>query len=186
MFLIAAYHPPGKKIAVVFLSVGLALYGYTMVLLSVPTTYNAASDFIVSHYADKEIRIDENIFELTLPMNKASYALFADVHCGSTCRYRRTLETDIPFRPLVVTNETDRAVVGTLPPPDILVVERMIPGCTSLATFGNEVPDDEVFDIDINLGRMLMPSFYKLQRLGKNIYVYDATLCHSRPESALP
>jgi hypothetical protein len=177
MFLIAAFQTPGKRIAIVFLSVGLALYGYAVVLLSVPTTYNAASDYIVSNYAEKEIRIDETIFELTLPMNKASYTLFADAHCASTCQHRRTLENDIPFRPIVVTNETDSAAISTLPPPDLFVVERAVIGCTPLARFGNDIPDDEVFDIDINLGRMLMPSFYKLHQLGKNIYVYDSALC---------
>lgn len=179
MFLIAAYGSPARRIAIAFFSVGLLIYAYTAILLSVPTTYNATSDFITAHYGDKEIRIDENIFELTLPMNKASYALFADKHCGSTCQYRKTLDTDIAFRPLVVTNETDTAVLSMLPPPDIAVVEYAIPDCTPLARFGNDVPDDGVFDIDINLGRMLMPSFYTLRQLGKNIYVYDAASCPS-------
>jgi hypothetical protein len=67
-----------------------------------------------------------------------------------------------------------------LPPPDLIVVERAVAGCTPLARFGSEIPDDEVFDIDINLGRMLMPSFYKLHQLGKNIYVFDAALCPPR------
>lgn len=179
MFLIVAYGSPARRIAIAFFSVGLLVYVYTMVLLSVPTTYNVASDFITSRYGEREIRIDENIFELTLPMNKASYALFADKHCGSTCQHRQTIDTDIAFRPLVVTNETDPAVLDTLPPPDIVVVERVIPGCTPLARFGNNVPDDAVFDIDINLGRMLMPSFYTLRQLGKNIYLYDAVSCPS-------
>ncbi|MBY0539764.1 hypothetical protein K2P56_05065 [Patescibacteria group bacterium] len=186
MFLIAAYPPPGKRVAIIFASVGLALYIYTAVLLSIPTTYNAASDFIVSKYGDKEIRIDENIFEFTLPMNKASYTFFADAHCGSTCRNLRTLKTDIPFRPLVVTNETDSAVLTTLPPPDLVITERAIADCTPLARFGNDIPDDEVFDIDINLGRLLMPSYYKLSQLGKNIYVYDTALCPSALEVPRP
>lgn len=177
LFLIVAYGPPARRVAIAFFSVGLLIYVYTMVLLSVPTTYNAASDFITSRYGDKEIRIDENIFELTLPMNKASYALFADEHCGSTCQYRRTLDTDIAFRPLVVTGETNPAVLDTLPPSSLAVVEHAIGNCTPLARFGNDVPDNEIFDIDINLGRMLMPSFYKLHQLGKNIYLYDVELC---------
>jgi len=62
-------------------------------------------------------------------------------------------------------------------------VERAIAECTPLARFGNNVPDDEVFDIDINLGRMLLPSFYTLGRLGKNIYIYDVKEC---PGYAIP
>ena len=173
LFLIAAWRPPSRSIAVSFLIVGASIYVYTLVLLSIPTTYNAATDFIESRYTDAVIRIDEHIWELTLPMNKASYGLFASSSCGSTCQHVQELPRDIAFRPLVVTNETDPATLATLPPPDILLVERVIAECTPLARFGNNVPDDEVFDIDINLGRMLLPSFYTLGRLGKNIYIYD-------------
>jgi len=177
LFLIAAWRPPSRSIAVSFLIVGASIYVYTLVLLSIPTTYNAATDFIESRYTDAVIRIDEHIWELTLPMNKASYGLFASSSCGSTCQHVQELPRDIAFRPLVVTNETDPATLATLPPPDILLVERVIAECTPLARFGNNVPDDEVFDIDINLGRMLLPSFYTLGRLGKNIYIYDAKEC---------
>lgn len=177
LFLLAAYNPPPRRISIAFLSFGLLIYAYAAVLLSIPTTYNAASDFIVANYAGQEIRIDEIIFELTLPMNKASYTLFSDESCGSTCQYRKTLERDIAFRPLVVTGESDPAVLASLPSADIVVVERAIPSCTPLVRFGNDVPDDGVFDMDINLGRMLMPSFYGLHQLGKNIYVYDSADC---------
>lgn len=179
MFLILAFEAPARRVAVIFVFVGVALYSYSALLLSLPTTYNSASDFIVEAYRDKNIRIDENIFELTIPMNKASYALFADADCGSTCQYRRSLASDIPFRPLVVTGETDTALLDTLPPPNLLVVEREISDCTPIARFGNNIPDNEIFDIDINLGRMLLPSYYTLQRLGKNIYIYDVGLCRS-------
>jgi hypothetical protein len=177
MFLIAAYKPPARRFAIAFFTLGLCVYVFTLVLLSVPTTYNAASDFIVSRYGDTTIRIDENIFELTLPMNKSSYQLFATSSCGSTCGHVRTLQNDIAFRPIVVTGASDPAMVTALPPPDLLVTEHAIGGCTPAARFGNDVPDDAVFDIDINLGRMLLPSFYTLRELGKNIYIYDTKAC---------
>ena len=59
----------------------------------------------------------------------------------------------------------------------ILPVVLSIADCTPLARFGNNVPDDEIFDIDINLGRMLLPSFYRLRQLGKNVYLYDGKTC---------
>ena len=150
---------------------------YTLVLLSVPATYNSAYDYVVATYGTKDIRIDEHIFELTLPMNKASYALVATSSCGSACTHTLAARDDIGFKPLVVTDLSDPAKVATPPPPDIIVIERAIAGCTPLARFGNNVPDDEIFDIDINLGRMLMPSFYRLRQLGKNIYIYDGKTC---------
>jgi len=177
LFLIAAFKPPARFVSLSFLLVGLAVYAYTLVLLSVPTTYNAAYDLLVSRYGEADIRIDERIFELTLPMNKASYALFATSSCGSTCQHVQALPRDIAFRPLVVTGETDPERVAALPPPDLLIVESGIGGCAPVIRFGNNVPDDEVFDIDINLGRMLLPSFYTLRQLGKNIYIYDAKEC---------
>jgi len=177
LFLIVAYGAPAKRVAVGFFSVGLVIYVYTTMLFSVSTTYNNASDFIAAHYGNKEIRIDENIFELTLPTNKASYLLYKDSLCGSTCQYRRMLKKDIAFKPIIVTNEIEPSALSTLPPTDINVVDRAIDGCSPLARFVNPVPDDEIFDMDINLGRMVMPSFYRLDRLGKNIYIYDARVC---------
>jgi|GEM_PF-1195183 len=177
LFLIVAYGEPARRVAISFFSIGLAIYVYTLVLLSVPTTYNDVSDFIVSQYGDEEIRIDEHIFELTLPMNKASYEIFAEKHCGSTCSQRRMLDSDISFKPLVVTDHTNKEKLDALPSADIVVHERSIPGCIPVAYFGNVVPDNEVFDIDINLGRMLMPSFYTLHQLGKNMYVYEVVTC---------
>ena len=68
-------------------------------------------------------------------------------------------------------------MVAALPPPDILVVERAVPGCVPMARFGNAARDDEIFDVDINLGRMLLPSFYRLRQLGKNVYLYGGKTC---------
>ena len=177
LFLLASCKPPARFVSRTLLMLGFTVYVYTLVLLSIPTTYNAAYDFIEKQYSGQNIRIDEHIFEMTLPMNKASYALVATPSCGSACEHTRVLPDDIAFKPRVVTELSDEAMVATLPPPDLVVVERAIAGCTPLARFGNDVSDDEIFDIDINLGRMLLPSFYRLHRLGKNVYVYDAKMC---------
>lgn len=186
VFLIAAFGPPRRLVAFACLAVGLPIYLYTVVLLSVPATYNSAYDYVVAEYGTKDIRIDEHIFEMTLPMNKASYGLYVPASCGSACKHTLAARDDIAFRPLVVTDLSDVAIVATLPPPSLIVVERAIPGCVPLARFGsargstpegNAARDDEIFDIDINLGRMLLPSFYSLRQLGKNVYIYDGKAC---------
>lgn len=177
LFLLASCKPPARFVSRALLLFGFAVYVYTLVLLSIPTTYNAAYDFIEKRYSSQDIRIDEDIFELTLPMNKASYELFSPASCGSTCTHMRILPGDIAFRPIIVTDESDPGAIENLPPPDLIVVSHAITGCTPLTRFGNDVPDDEIFDIDINLGRMLMPSFYRLRQLGKSIYIYDAKTC---------
>ena len=171
LFLLASCKQPARFVSRALLLLGFAVYVYTLVLLSIPTTYNAAYDFIKKQYSGQSIRIDEYIWELTLPMNKASYELFTDASCGSTCRHMRALPEDIAFRPIVVTGDSDETMVAALPPPDILVVERAVPGCVA------EARDDEIFDVDINLGRMLLPSFYRLRQLGKNVYLYGGKTC---------
>ena len=183
-FYIAAHRPPTRRVAVSFLVVSAAVYCYAVFLFSVPTTYNAAVDFIEERYGDVPVRIDEDIFELTLPMNKASYGLLATSSCGSACMHSRTLTHDRAFLPIVVTGESDAAAVADLPPPDVVILERAAPWCRVIARFGNDVPDNEVYDMDINLGRMVLPSFYRLDRLGKNIYLYDATSCDISLESS--
>lgn len=179
MFMLAACAPPRRFVSGAFAALGLAAYAHAVVLLSVPTTYNAAYDFIEETYAAEDLRIDERIFELTLPMNKASYALFAPGACGSTCLHMKALDADIGFRPVVVTAETDPAALATLRDADLLVLEREMPGCPAVAHFGQGLPD--AFDIDINLGRMLLPSYYQLAQLGKDIYLYDARSCAGKP-----
>lgn len=181
-FFLAAFYPPPKFVSGMLLTVSTLFYIYTVTLISVPTTYNDAYDYIVENYGEEDIRIEEQILEFTLPMNKASFELFTDSACASTCQHRRSLPTDITFRPLVITNESDPLKVGDIPS-DLIITERGVPGCVPLARFGNPIPDDEVFDIDINLGRILTPSFYKLRQLGKNLYVYDATTCPSASSS---
>lgn len=177
MFFLAAHRPPARLIAILFLLAGFAVYAYTLILLSIPTTYNQAYDFVSERYGSANIRIEERIFELTLPMNKASYGLYDVGSCGSTCAHMRRAGQDIGFRPVVTTGESAPALIAALPPPDLRIVELAIDGCTPVARFGNTVADHEVFDIDINLGRMLMPAFYRLDRLGKNVYIYDGETC---------
>lgn len=177
LFFIVAYKEPSRRVATVFGIVGGMVYVYTVVLFSIPTTYNNAYDFVVSQYGDKEIVINEDIFELTLPTNRASYELYREQNCGSACKYSRVSDTDISFKPLVITELTDENKLATLPQADVVIRETSISGCAPAARFGNPVPDDEVFDMDINLGRMLMPAFYKLHQLGKNIYIYDTREC---------
>lgn len=172
LFLLVACKEPSRFFMRTLLIIGGIVYLYTLVLLSVPTTYNRAYDFIEKEYGSQDIRIDEHIFELTLPMNKASYALFATSSCGSTCQHMRMLKNDIPFKPMVVTSDSDPVALQGIPHTDLLVVEREIPGCVAIAQFGSGALD--VFDIDINLGRMLMPSFYTLHQLGKTVYIYHA------------
>lgn len=172
LFLLAACKPPARLVSWVLFLVGSSVYLYTLLLLSSPTTYNAAYDFIQKEYSNQSIRIDETIFELTLPMNKASYALFATSSCGSTCSHMKALEGDTAFKPIVVTSDTDPAALSRMKDADLIVVERAQPECTLVAHFGSG--QMHIFDIDINLGRMLMPEYYALHQLGKNVYIYDA------------
>lgn len=176
-FLIAAFKTPSRWISVVFLAVGLLSYAHTTVLLSVPSTYNTAYDFIVSTYGDKDIRIDNHLLELTLPMNKASYTLLAPTSCASACQNRLALQNDIEFVPRVVTLQAATSSIEKLPPPDIIVSEQTLLGCSLLARFGDAKSDTAYIDVEYNLGRMLMPEFYRLSSLGKNIYIYDGKTC---------
>lgn len=179
LLLLAALRPPGRVVSHALIAVGLLVYIYTVALLSMPTTYNVALGFIIDRYGAADIRIDESVFELALPMNKKSYMLLSTSSCGSACTYARTRSDDITFRPIVVTHDADPRQVAALPPPDIFIASSAVDGCKPLARYGNDIPDDAIFDIDINLGRMLMPEFYKLRMLGKNLYIYDANECAS-------
>ncbi len=176
MFLLASCKKPARLIRLIFFVIASAVYCYTVVLLSTATTYNKAYDFVEKTYATADIRIDERVFELTLPMNNVSYALFATSSCGSTCVHVQALENDIPFMPVVVTKETDPALLSTLPSADLVILEEERETCELIASFTNG--SGEAFDMDINLGRMLMPSFYTLTSLGKNLYVYDGKTCN--------
>lgn len=177
LFLIVAFEPPRRWVSIAFLGVGLLIYAYTVVLLSVPATYNRAYNFIVSAYGGKDIRIDNHLLQLTLPMNKASYSLLQPTFCASACQHRLALQRDIEFVPRVVTLQTATSSIAELPPTDIIVSDRKLPDCSLLARFGEAANDTAYIDVEHNLGRMLLPSFYTLASLGKNIYIYDAKAC---------
>lgn len=183
LFLLVALRPPARLVSYALIAFGLLMYIHIVALLSLPTTYNAASDFIVSRYGGTDVRIDESVFELTLPMNKKSYLLHSTSSCGSACAHTLALQNDIAFRPIVVTHDADPRMVATLSPPDLFVSSSAVDGCAPLVRFGNNISDDAIFDIDINLGRMLMPEFYKLRMLGKNLYLYNARECAPPPFS---
>ena len=176
-FLVVAFRPPARWVSAAFLGVGMLVYAYSVFLLSTPSTYNSAYDHVVSTYGSQSIRIESQVRQLALPMNKRSYSLLAPGACGSACQYRLAGQSDIAFAPTVVTMFAATSSVAELPPADIIVTERDIQGCMFLARFGNAVKDEEFFDVEHNLGRVLLPTFYGLRQLGRNIYIYDGKSC---------
>ncbi len=168
-----------------FCAVQVPLYLYVLYLLSVPTTFNLASNYIFEHYRGERVLIYNDVVELTLPQNKQSALLMEDKFCGSKCRYVRTASTAEDFMPVVVTFQSELSKVDGGDFSSILWVSgRALEGsCAGIsvqagvpvASFQSGASDENYLSIEHNLGNYLVSDFWYLSRLGKNIYIYKVS-----------
>lgn len=159
-----------------FLIIQIGIYIYLLFLLSVPTTFNNAHDYVVQNYSSQHVLIYNDIVELELPQNAQSALLVQDRYCGSKCQYLRTSSTTL-FAPVVVNYQSSLEKVQ---PTDFakrywIQSSRLATACAGepIAIFQTGATDGGYFSIEYNLGNYFLPDFWHLSRLGKNIYIYQ-------------
>lgn len=168
-----------------FCAVQVSLYLYVLYLLSVPTTFNLASNYIVERYRGERVLIYNDVVELTLPQNKQSALLMEDKFCGSKCRYVRTASTTEDFMPVVVTFQSKLSEVDSGDFSSILWISGRAledscagtPAQTGVptASFQSGASDENYLSIEHNFGSYLVSDFWHLSRLGKNMYIYKVS-----------
>lgn len=186
-FLLTAVLPINHRISIPLLILTLLVYIRVLWLISMPTTYNQAYDYISREFGMKEILIINNIPQLNLPLNEASYRITKPVNCATKCSYILGHPDLINFKPIVVTKDNSiKVILNTITSSTkiIRIEEKQVLGCdrASIVKFGNNISDINFFDLEYNFGRWGW-DFITLSNLGKNIYIYDAKQCLDLPEN---
>jgi len=175
--ILAALKPPPRSVTIAAIALNTIIYLYTIILLSIPATYNLAANAIIDTYGSSNAIFENHIFELDLPMNKQSYALLDSQNCATKCQNALAATVDIPFKPIV---ETIYSTSSTEALPRLVIVETPLTYCGKvLLSVPGGTPTQHYIDIEYGLGTYLDPSFYTLHALGKHIFVYDRSACPS-------
>lgn len=167
-----------RSIFLFFCIVQIAIYGYVLYLLGVPTTFNVAATYVAQAYhREDRTLIYNNLGDLDLPRNTRSAFLTQEKFCASKCQYFRTASTTGAFLPAVVGEQSDWSRVR---PKDfssfVWIDDHMLSnGCagTPATVFASGATDEQFVSVEHNLGNYFAPRFWRLSRLGKNIYLYQ-------------
>ncbi|MEI7512162.1 MAG: hypothetical protein WCK01_01740 [Candidatus Uhrbacteria bacterium] len=175
IFIVAAFRPPNHKWLYVLGGISLIPYFLFLYHLSVPTTYNEATSWILAH-ANKEdvVVINQMNPILTLPKNAKSYSFVQEKFCATICQeaLKSNLNSEIKFFLLdsesiaVTTSQVGYDVYRVSSSTDIFPHEKLI------KTFVTGAGNPPEFDIDYNIGSYFDWRFYTIRKFGKGIYIY--------------
>jgi len=156
-----------KVLAVISLVGGVYMAG----IIARPTTYNQASVWVISNLAREDTFIlNKASPELALPMNEKSYSFTRPEFCASLCQAVRSAALTPDFKPVVIT-EQSVASSSTLRPGYVIMNEKEETLGQPYFVFTSGVPDGEELILD-TVADYFSPAFWRIHRLGRNIYVY--------------
>ncbi|MFZ2500422.1 MAG: hypothetical protein WAW90_00330 [Minisyncoccia bacterium] len=164
----------------IFCTVQVVVYGYTLYLLSAPTTFNVAAAYVTQTYHDEDrMLIYNNLGDLDLPRNTRSAFLTQEKFCASKCQYYRSATTTNTFSPTVVGEQSDWSEIHLKDFSSFVWInDRALTNICAgepVAIFTGGTADEHFASIDYNFGNYLVPRLWHLPRLGKNIYLYHAS-----------
>ncbi len=164
-----------KKLLVFFLVLQACVYLYLLYLLCVPTTQNLAREYLIDAYGSKAVLIYDGGQATELPLNAISAAALKEEFCGSKCQYLKEHPAASGFAPFVLSDQS--VIPESLPSTVVVVGPRLSLACAGnpAATFQSGARDEQFVAIEHNLGNYLLPDFWRLGRLGQNLYIYELT-----------
>jgi hypothetical protein len=166
-----------RHVFVVFLAAQIGVYLYVLFLLAVPTTFNNARNYIIHNQSAEHILIYNTLVELELPQNTESALLVKDQYCGSKCQYLRGDSGAVDFMPVVVNYQSNLEKIDTRVFEKIYVITgaMLTTSCVGQPTVSLQsgAKDANYVSIEHNLGNYFLSDFWRLSRLGRNVYVYS-------------
>ncbi len=163
-----------------FCGLQVMVFVYTLYLLSIPTTFNQAVDYINDNFKNEHALIINKVTELSLPLNKETSLYLGPWVCGSKCAYWRSSSQDADFKPLVLTPYQGliEGRVNMSPYSRVLLITDTKPADTCvtdepMATFQSGSSDAGFLSIERNLGNYFSTDFWHLSSLGRNIRIYE-------------
>lgn len=167
------YHTVILFISVVFCARGLYL-------LSVPTTMNLSLDWIWQNLNHAEVVIERyDSSDIELPLNQTSAEAIEDSLCGVECQMARNGDLVSGFRANVITEQSNSSkaeLLGAGAAQKYQITDR------SLALFKQQVVGSfltgsknyirEYPPLLEKMGNYFDTDFWRIERLGRNVYVY--------------
>lgn len=173
IFLIASFNIRFTRIFYLIGSVSLVYFLFTLYFLSAPTTYVKAHRWLVDNLNNSDVVIVNNVPQLLLPKNKASYLLEQKQLCYTRCQFVIKHNLNEHVKPLII-DQFSRP--ETIPETgDIYYIEetkQFVSNLQLVKIFGNDVGDDSYFSVDYNTGNYLDLNYFKIRSFGRNLYLY--------------
>ena len=178
-FLVASFDFPWRKILLIPIAVSIIYLIPTLYFLSVPTTSHKAVDFVRSNYSSDSNAVFFNKVgaDTPIPQNKLSYELFTKASCGSLCQATIKHDLNNDFKPITVLdahtdpNELLKVMKGKTVY-HVLRAASSSPDLLEIASFKGPVVDLDYYSAD-NSGSYFDFAYFKLERFGPNIYIYE-------------
>lgn len=165
---------------IAILAVSAVFFIFELYYLALPTTLNHAAKWVENNL-NRETAVIERygISDLELPLNRESANMLRPEFCGAKCRFVIERGSN-DFRGIVVTEQADSAKVGEAiarAKERYLVSDRELNGFAyrKAVSFenGGRSADPKYPLILEHIGDYFDPDFWRIGRLGRNIYIYD-------------
>jgi dolichol-phosphate mannosyltransferase len=155
-------------------------YIFTLVYLTLPTTYNQVYRFTLDRFNSDSVIIVNEASWLQLPLNARSAELLQERFCASRCQQTISNDLQADFRSLVFDERRSKPeLYASLSSSDsnanfFLYTSEKHPDLAGnlVATFGNSAPGQQ-FSVNHRLGTYFDWRYLKLEGLGENIYIYE-------------
>lgn len=170
IFILSSINIRFNRIFYVIGAFSIINYLLLLYFLSTPTTYNKAYTWINKNLSNTEVVIFNEVSELQLIKNKESSLKTRDSFCSSKCKNIIISDINNDFKPIVI-DKTSQAYMG-----DIKNAYYIFDTATTskeyvlVTSFTNNTK--YYHSVDYNLGNYFDLSFYNINSLGKNIYIY--------------
>jgi hypothetical protein len=174
MMILSTYQQVNRRVyvACTFISVVFALR--LLWLLAIPLTYNQAINWTVNNLSSRQVVLENKVhYDFDLPRNETSTSLMLESQCGSVCQFDRAQGAYRDFKPIVIDEHSDPVKVVTAILPSARYIYTTNPKSEGdlVASFVTGAPDSAFPSLNF-MGSYFDPMFWKLDRLGRNIYIY--------------
>ncbi|KND49431.1 MAG: hypothetical protein AB198_00585 [Parcubacteria bacterium C7867-003] len=176
VFIAASFNLKFKRIFYIFAFISVYFGVHTIYLLSVPTTYNKAYDWVNTNLSFQNVIIVNEISYLQLVKNKQSSLYTKESFCSTKCKNIISSDLNSDFKPLVI-DPISKEFDFSRRKEDVYYIKETPVEDNSLKLVASFVNTGDVYhSVDYNLGSYFDLDYLRLKNLGKNHYIYKKSL----------
>ncbi|MDC0255915.1 hypothetical protein OAK75_13535, partial [Bacteriovoracales bacterium] len=146
----------------------------TSLLLSFPSTYNLAYNYIVENVNNQNFLIINDTVKVQLPMNSKSYKNFFQSSCSTRCKTISTNNINTHFNSMVIAKEKSKPIKNLNEFKKVFIIthDKNKEGKIIKSFFNKEEHGRwNGFEADHNNGDFFNFSFLLIKNFGPNIYI---------------